>query len=256
MEKQHKQKQKNPIISSFFHIGRCLCDRRLLSLRGDHGSHNAALVPGGQRKLETTQLPLPLPPEPCVVFPYQSKNGRYQLTFHEAKEACAEQDGTLATYNQLYRAWTEGLDWCNAGWLHDGTVHYPIIHPRPTCGGELLPGIRSYGPKDKNHDRFDAFCFTSLTSGSVYYISGAFSFEQAEHACRRQAAKLALVGQLYSAWRFQNYDQCDGGWLKDGSVRFPISNPRERCGGIPEAGVRSFGFPNKSMHLYGAYCFR
>ena len=38
-----------------------------------------------------------------VVFPYQSKNGRYQLTFHEAKEACAEQDGTLATYNQLYR---------------------------------------------------------------------------------------------------------------------------------------------------------
>lgn len=64
-------------------------------------------------------------------------------------------------------AWTEGLDWCNAGWLHDGTVHYPIIHPRPACGGELVPGIRSYGPKDKNHDRFDAFCFTSQASGKL-----------------------------------------------------------------------------------------
>ncbi|XP_026225805.1 hyaluronan and proteoglycan link protein 2 isoform X2 [Anabas testudineus] len=191
-----------------------------------------------------------------VVFPYQSKHGRYKFTFHEAKEACAEQDGTLATYNQLYRAWTEGLDWCNAGWLRDGTVHYPIIRPRPVCGGELLPGIRSYGPKNKDVDRFDTFCFTSQTSGSVFYKSGSFSFEQAEHTCKHQGAELALVGQLYAAWRFQNFDQCDGGWLKDGSVRFPIINPRKHCGGVPDAGVHSFGFPNKMMHLYGAYCYR
>ncbi|KAG7474242.1 hypothetical protein JOB18_004878 [Solea senegalensis] len=191
-----------------------------------------------------------------VVFPYQSKNGRYSFTFHEAQKACAEQDGTLATQNQLYKAWTEGLDWCNAGWLVDGTVQYPIIRPRPICGGELLPGIRSYGPKDKRRDRFDAFCFTSQARGSVDYIPGSFSFEQAGQACERQAAELALVGQLYSAWYFHKYDQCDGGWLRDGSVRFPISNPRERCGGIPEAGVRSFGFPNKMTHLYGAYCYR
>ncbi|XP_071766236.1 hyaluronan and proteoglycan link protein 2 [Centroberyx gerrardi] len=191
-----------------------------------------------------------------VVFPYQSTNGRYQFTFHEAKEACAEQDGTLATFKQLYRAWTEGLDWCNAGWLHDGTVHYPILYPRPSCGGELLPGIRSYGPKDKTHDRFDVFCFTSLTSGSVSYIAGSFSYGQAAQACKHEGAELALVGHLYSAWRFQNYDQCDGGWLRDGSVRYPITSPRERCGGMPEAGVRSFGFPDKTLHLYGAYCYR
>lgn len=41
-----------------------------------------------------------------VVFPYQSKNGRYSFTFHEAKEACAEQDGTLASYKQLYQGTT------------------------------------------------------------------------------------------------------------------------------------------------------
>lgn len=45
-------------------------------------------------------------PCPGVVFPYQSKTGRYRFTFHEAKEACAEQDGTLASYNQLYRGTT------------------------------------------------------------------------------------------------------------------------------------------------------
>ncbi|XP_013880024.1 hyaluronan and proteoglycan link protein 2 isoform X2 [Austrofundulus limnaeus] len=191
-----------------------------------------------------------------VIFPYQSKNGRYKFTYHEAKEVCAEQDGVLATFSQLYRAWTEGLDWCNAGWLHDGTVNYPIVHPRPVCGGNLPPGIRSYGSKDKNRDRFDAFCFTSQTVGSVFYISGSFAFEQAVNACKHQGAELALVGQLYAAWRFQNYDQCDGGWLKDGSVRFPINNPRKNCGGIPEAGVRSFGFPDKTIHLYGAYCYR
>lgn len=42
-----------------------------------------------------------------VVFPYQSKRGRYKFTFHEAKEACAQQDGTLATYSQLYQGWCE-----------------------------------------------------------------------------------------------------------------------------------------------------
>ncbi|XP_026172388.1 hyaluronan and proteoglycan link protein 2 isoform X2 [Mastacembelus armatus] len=217
----------------------------------DGGTYRCELVNG----IEDESVAITLRIE-GVVFPYQSPNGRYRFTFHEAKQTCAEQDGTIASYSQLYQAWTEGLDWCNAGWLQDATVHYPIIHPRAVCGGGTLPGIRSYGPKDKNRDRFDTFCFTSQTSGAVFYIPGSFSFEQAGHACRRQGAELALIGQLYSAWRFQKYDQCDGGWLKDGSVRFPISNPRERCGGLPEPGVRSFGFPNKMLHLYGAYCYR
>lgn len=38
-----------------------------------------------------------------VVFPYQSESGRYSFTFHEAKEACAQQDSTLASFSQLYR---------------------------------------------------------------------------------------------------------------------------------------------------------
>ncbi|XP_054903259.1 hyaluronan and proteoglycan link protein 2 [Poeciliopsis prolifica] len=218
---------------------------------GDDGRYQCELING----IEDENIVITLKIE-GVVFPYQSKHGRYKFNFHEAKLACAEQDGMLASYNQLYRAWTEGLDWCNAGWIHDGTVHYPIVHPRPVCGGNLPAGIRSYGPKNKNHDQFDAFCFTSQIPGSVFYVTGSFSYDQAVYACRRQGSELALVGQLYAAWRFQKYDQCNGGWLKDGSVRFPIVSPRKRCGGVPEAGVRTFGFPSKTSHLYGAYCYR
>ncbi|XP_056141854.1 hyaluronan and proteoglycan link protein 2 [Lampris incognitus] len=217
----------------------------------DGGRYRCELING----IDDENVVVPLRIE-GVVFPYQSKDGRYKFTFEEAKKACAEQDGILATFKQLFTAWTEGLDWCNAGWLGDGTVRYPVIVPRAPCGGELAPGIRSYGLRDKTHHRFDAFCFTSVTSGSVLYIRGPFSYGQAVQACKNKMADLALVGQLYSAWHFRNYDQCDGGWLKDGSVRFPISTPRKRCGGLLEPGIRSFGFPKNNQSLYGAFCYR
>ncbi len=102
-----------------------------------------------------------------VVFPYHSSRGRYLMNFHEAKEACEKQDSHLATFEQLYAAWEEGLDWCNVGWLMDGTAHYPVVVPREACGGtELAPGVRSYGVRDKSLDRFDAFCFTSSIRGN------------------------------------------------------------------------------------------
>ncbi|XP_032849863.2 hyaluronan and proteoglycan link protein 2 isoform X2 [Tyto alba] len=153
-------------------------------------------------------------------------------------------------------AWTEGLDWCNAGWILDGTVHYPIINSREPCGGRLLlPGVRTYGAKDKQKDRFDAFCFTSALQGQVYFVRGHLNFKEAGQACRNHGAAIAKVGQLYSAWKFSHLDRCDGGWLADGSVRYPIATPRERCGGLPDPGVRSFGFPSKELRSYGTYCF-
>ncbi|XP_051574100.1 hyaluronan and proteoglycan link protein 2-like [Myxocyprinus asiaticus] len=217
----------------------------------DDGSYRCELIDGIEDEIVILTLRIE-----GVVFPYQSYHSRYRFTYFDAKEACAEQDAVLATYKQLYRAWTEGLDWCNAGWLNDGTVSYPILHPRQACGGDLLPGIRSYGPRHRIREQYDAFCFTSTTKGSVFYIPGPLNFVEAEHACRHEGADLARVGQVYSSWKFLGLDHCDGGWLLDGSVRFPIINPREHCGGITEQGVRSFGYPSKSLRLYGAYCYR
>lgn len=116
----------------------------------------------------------------------------------------------------------------------------------PGCGGP--PRLFLDGATDT-----PVFVFSP---GSVFFIEGPFTFGEAGQACQGEGADLALVGQMYSAWRFLKYDRCDGGWLQDGSVRFPISAPRERCGGLPDPGVRSFGFPNKILKLYGAYCYR
>ncbi|XP_058862228.1 hyaluronan and proteoglycan link protein 2-like [Acipenser ruthenus] len=218
----------------------------------DGGRYRCELVNGLEDESVTVTLELD-----GVVFPYQNSNGRYQFTYQEARQACEGQDGKLATYQQLYKAWTEGLDWCNAGWIEDGTVHYPIIDSREPCGGKLLPpGIRSYGARDKGKERFDAFCFTSAVKGQVFFIKGRMSFQEAGASCEAQGSEVARVGQLYAAWRFSWLDRCDGGWLEDGSVRFPITAARPLCGGLPHPGVRSLGFPDKELRVYGVYCYR
>ena len=38
--------------------------------------------------------------------------GRYQLTFYEAQRLCEILDATLASYNQLYKAWETGMEQC------------------------------------------------------------------------------------------------------------------------------------------------
>lgn len=87
-----------------------------------------------------------------------------------------------------------------------------------------------------------------------------FTLEEAAERCRALGAELASPGQLYAAWS-SGLDACSPGWLADGSVRYPIVTPRERCGGaLP--GVKTIflfrnqtGFPD-AQSRYDAYCFR
>lgn len=102
------------------------------------------------------------------MFPYFPRLGRYNLNFHEARQACLDQDAVIASFDQLYDAWRGGLDWCNAGWLSDGSVQYPITKPREPCGGQnTVPGVRNYGFWDKDKSRYDVFCFTSNFNGKM-----------------------------------------------------------------------------------------
>ncbi len=230
-----------------------------------------------------------------VVFPYFPSEGRYSLTFDDAVQACIDQGAVVAGFDQLYEAFKGGLDWCNAGWLSDGTVQYPITKPREPCGGSNSgPGVRNYGRRSRQ-SLFDVFCFSPAFSGEFFLDSlyllfrpclvdknsstkkvkfdswppvslllGHFywlvqpdrlTYDEAVQACLDDDAEIAKVGHMYAAWSVQGYDRCDAGWLADGSVRYPISRPRKNCSPT-EAAVRFVGFPDKMQKSYGVYCYK
>lgn len=97
----------------------------------------------------------------------------------------------------------------------------------------------------------------SSFSGKVYFLKTyrKLSFPEAVQACKKNGATVAKVGQLYAAWKIQLLDKCEAGWVSDGSIRYPIVNPRSRCGGR-EPGVRNLGFPDKKYKLFGVYCYK
>ncbi|XP_012584591.1 PREDICTED: neurocan core protein isoform X2 [Condylura cristata] len=198
-----------------------------------------------------------------VVFHYRAAQDRYALTFAEAQEACRLSSATIAAPRHLQAAFEDGFDNCDAGWLSDRTVRYPITQSRPGCYGDRssLPGVRSYGRRNPQ-ELYDVYCFARELGGEVFYVGPArrLTLAGARAQCRRQGATLASVGQLHLAWH-EGLDQCDPGWLADGSVRYPIQTPRRRCGG-PAPGVRTVyrfanrtGFPAPGAR-YDAYCFR
>ncbi|XP_035764982.1 hyaluronan and proteoglycan link protein 3-like [Neolamprologus brichardi] len=218
----------------------------------DTGRYRCTVVDGLEDQSTVVHLELQ-----GVVFPYQHPHGRYHLSFLGAQQACKEQDSTVATITQLFQSWKEGMNWCNAGWLADGTVQYPISQSREPCGGaRLAPGVRRYDRLHLYPNHYDVFCFSSLLQGRVYYLQSShkMNLTEAHHACQEDGAEIAKVGQLYSAWKFTGLERCDAGWLADGSVRYPITRPRSNCG-PSEPGVRSFGFP-PPQHKHGVYCYK
>ncbi|CAL8263242.1 unnamed protein product [Merluccius merluccius] len=198
-----------------------------------------------------------------VVFHYRAITGRYTLTFLEAQMACKSIGAMVASPRQLHAAYQKGLHHCDAGWLRDQTVRYPIVSPRGNCAGNLehLPGVRSYGLRAAS-ERYDVYCYVDHLPGKVFYTSDydSFSYEEAVQHCEKLNTTLATTGQLYAAWN-QGLDKCRPGWLLDRSVRYPITSPRAHCGG-GQAGVHIiYAFPNRTgfpdQHSrYDAYCFR
>ncbi|XP_064799117.1 versican core protein-like [Oncorhynchus masou masou] len=198
-----------------------------------------------------------------VVFHYRSSSSRYTLSFPGAIDACLAAGATIATAEQLTAAFEDGLDQCDAGWIADQTVRYPITKPRPGCMGDMKhrPGIRTYGLRDPK-ETYDVYCYVDKLHGEVFYtpVSYKLTLRQAKHECEKQGAVLASPGNLFAAWR-GGLDRCDYGWLSDGSARYPISVPRPQCGG-GLLGVRTLyrfpdqsGFPNP-IDRHGAFCFK
>ncbi|XP_047559973.1 brevican core protein [Lutra lutra] len=198
-----------------------------------------------------------------VVFLYREGSARYAFSFTGAQEACARIGARIATPEQLYAAYLGGYEQCDAGWLSDQTVRYPIQTPREACYGDMdgFPGVRNYGVVDPD-DLYDVYCYAEDLNGELFLGAppDKLTLEEARAYCRERGAEIATTGQLYAAWD-GGLDRCSPGWLADGSVRYPIVTPSQRCGGgLP--GVKTLflfpnqtGFPDKHSR-FSVYCFR
>ncbi|KAL0962263.1 hypothetical protein UPYG_G00337810 [Umbra pygmaea] len=172
---------------------------RLGELRSsDTGHYRCEVQQGLEDSSDFTQIKVK-----GVVFHYRHASGRYAFSYVEAQRACEGIGAHIATPDQLLAAYNDGYEQCDAGWLADQSVRYPIQVPREGCYGDMngSPGVRNYGTLEPD-ELFDVYCYVEHIDGEVFHSSQTqqLSFDEAQAYCEKEGAELATTGQLYMAW--------------------------------------------------------
>jgi hypothetical protein len=146
-----------------------------------------------------------------------SKNS---YTYYDAEPLCKALNAELATYEQVKKAYNQGADWCNYGWVKGQMAVYPTQKAtyetlqagpekqRTSCGNvglnggyfdnpELKFGVNCYGlkPDQKAHDA------TAVTSGQGAPLSpGGLTFEKKVAKYRGETNYISVLPWNKNAW--------------------------------------------------------
>ncbi|XP_075593391.1 brevican core protein isoform X6 [Balearica regulorum gibbericeps] len=172
-----------------------------------------------------------------VVFHYREGSMRYAYTFSEAQEACARIGARIATPEQLYAAYLGGYEQCDAGWIADQTVRYPIHTPREACYGDMngFPGVRNYGVVDPE-DMYDVYCYAEdLPEGTNSFPEAAGKYRAREPEGLQEIVTVAEKLEELQLPKAQVEIESRGAvyaipFFKDAELEKPSSSPEDAPG--------------------------